>query len=355
MASTNRFKLMLKVLIPVIIGIGVVVWLFGKEFDINTLREIEFTPTVISGLALMLVALFGRDFGLAWRFRALSDFRLSWKSTAKVTMLCEFTSAVTPTSVGGSAVSMLFMHREGITLGRATTITLTTLMLDEGFFMVFCPLLFLLISPAELFGFARGAGAHDLQVLFWIVYGVLCLITLVLYVGIFRSPATIALILRKIFSLPLLRRWRKSVDELNDNLIGASKELRHKPLKWWIAPIGATIISWLSRFAVVNALMLAFIPEADQLTVLGRQFIVWALLTFTPTPGGSGVSEMLFKTYYSDIVTGPIMMVLAITWRIFTYYIYLLAGIFILPTLFRKKGTSAGKGGDNDAHNDNGT
>lgn len=333
----SKAKFMLKVLIPVAIGIGVVFWLFGREFDINTLRQIKFTPEVAVGFILMFAALFGRDFGLAWRFRALSDFRLSWKSTAKVTMLCEFTSAITPTSVGGSAVSMLFMHKEGITLGRATTITLTTLMLDEGFFMVFSPLLFLFISVNDLFGFAQGQAAHDLQILFWIVYGVLCAITLTLYIGIFRSPKTIATVLRKIFSLPLLRRWRKSIDELNNNLVEASVELRGKSLQWWIAPVCATIISWLSRFAVVNALMFAFIPEADQLTVLGRQFIVWALLTFTPTPGGSGISEMLFKTYYSDIVYGPIMMVLAITWRIFTYYIYLFIGIFMIPSLFKKK------------------
>ena len=337
MATESRSGLLLKIIIPVAIGIGVVVWLFGREFNIDTLRAIKLTPTAAVGLALAFVALFGRDFGLAWRFRSLSDMWLSWKSSAKVTMLCEFTSAITPTSVGGSALSMVFMNREGIKLGRATAITLTTLMLDEGFFLLFCPLLFLFISPERLFGFAQGAAAHDLQVLFWVVYGVISLIAIVLYIGIFRSPRTIATVLSKIFSLPILRRWKKSVDELNESLMTTSAELRGKPLRWWGAPVAATIVSWLSRFAVVNALMFAFIPEADQITVLGRQFIVWALLTFTPTPGGSGVSEMLFKTYYADIVFGPMLMVLAIVWRIFTYYVYLLIGICMIPTFIKKK------------------
>lgn len=337
MATESRSGLLLKIIIPVAIGIGVVVWLFGREFNIDTLRAIKLTPTAAVGLTLAFVALFGRDFGLAWRFRSLSDMRLSWKSSAKVTMLCEFTSAITPTSVGGSALSMVFMNREGIKLGRATAITLTTLMLDEGFFLLFCPLLFLFISPERLFGFAQGAAAHDLQVLFWVVYGVISLIAIVLYIGIFRSPRTIATVLSKIFSLPILRRWKKSIDELNESLMTTSAELRGKPLRWWAAPVAATIVSWLSRFAVVNALMFAFIPEADQITVLGRQFIVWALLTFTPTPGGSGVSEMLFKTYYADIVFGPMLMVLAIVWRIFTYYVYLLIGICMIPTFIKKK------------------
>ncbi|MDE6317176.1 MAG: flippase-like domain-containing protein [Muribaculaceae bacterium] len=337
MATESRSKLILKIIIPVAIGIGMVVWLFGREFNIETLREIKLTPTAAVGLGLALVALFGRDFGMAWRFHTLSDMRLSWQSSAKVTMLCEFTSAITPTSVGGSALSMVFMNREGIKLGRATAITLTTLVLDEGFFMVFCPMLFFVISPDRLFGFAHGAAAHDLQVLFWIVYGVISLIAITLYIGIFRSPRTIALILSKIFSLPVLKRWKKDVEELNDSLLITSAELRDKPLRWWIAPAMATIVSWLSRFAVVNALMFAFIPETDQITVLGRQFIVWALLTFTPTPGGSGVSEMLFKTYYSDIVFGPMLMVLAIVWRIFTYYVYLLIGFCMIPTLLKHK------------------
>lgn len=337
MATESRSGLLLKIIIPVAIGIGVVVWLFGREFNIDTLRAIKLTTTAAAGLALAFVALFGRDFGLAWRFRSLSDMRLSWKSSAKVTMLCEFTSAITPTSVGGSALSMVFMNREGIKLGRATAITLTTLMLDEGFFLLSCPLLFLFISPERLFGFAQGAAAHDLQVLFWVVYAVISLIAIVLYIGIFRSPRTIATVLSKIFSLPILRRWKKSIDELNESLMTTSAELRGKPLRWWAAPVAATIVSWLSRFAVVNALMFAFIPEADQITVLGRQFIVWALLTFTPTPGGSGVSEMLFKTYYADIVFGPMLMVLAIVWRIFTYYVYLLIGICMIPTFIKKK------------------
>lgn len=337
MVLESQSKLLLKIIIPVAIGIAVVVWLFGREFDIDTLKDIRFTPQVALGLSFALLALFGRDFGLAWRFLTLSDKRLSWKSATKVTMLCEFTSAITPTSVGGSALSMIFMGREGIKLGRATAITLTTLMLDEGFFMLFSPLLFLLISPYELFGFTQGAAAHDLQVLFWVVYGIICVIAIGLYVGIFKSPHIIAGLLSKIFSLPFLRRWRKAVDELGDNLTEASSELKSKPKRWWLAPVAATIVSWLSRFAVVNALMLAFIPEADQLTVLGRQFIVWALLTFTPTPGGSGVSEMLFKTYYSDIVYGPIMMLLAIIWRIFTYYVYLFIGFCMIPTFIRLK------------------
>lgn len=333
----DKLKILAKILIPVLIGVGVVVWLFGREFDISSLRSITLGDTTVPGIILAFLALAIRQMAMAWRFRALTDRRLRWLPATKVTFLCDFTSAITPTSVGGSVLSMIFLSREGIHPGRATAITMTTLFLDELYMVVMCPLLFLFMSANQLFGFSSDAAATDLEITFWIVYAILCGVTVVLFVGLFFSPHLIANALKKLFSLPILRRWRKNIDELGDNLIATSRELHHKDIKWWGEALLSTFVLWTFRFLIVNALFFAFYPEADQLTIFGRQFVVWALLIFTPTPGGSGVSEMLFKTYYADIVGGPLLMVLAISWRILTYYIYLLAGIGLIPTFLKSE------------------
>ena len=97
-------------------------------------------------------------------------------------------------------------------------------------------------------------------------------------------------------------------------------------------------LSWISRFLVVNALFAAFVPEASQMLVFGRQAIVWLLLTVSPTPGGSGISEWLFTTYYGDLVGDRSMtLVVAVMWRILTYYIYLAAGAVVIPAWSRKR------------------
>ena len=58
----------------------------------------------------------------------------------------------------------------------------------------------------------------------------------------------------------------------------------------------------------------------------------------SPTPGGSGVSEYLFSEYYGDmIVGGSMVLVLALLWRILSYYIYLLIGTFMLPSFLSAK------------------
>lgn len=326
------FNILIKIIIPVIIGFGVIYLMFGSEIREFNFSDISWNGTTTLGLSVAVILLIFRETGLAWRFRALTDNRLRWSASYKVSLICDFTSAITPTSAGGSILSMIFLNREKIPLGSATAITMTTLMLDEIFFILFAPAMMLIVSPETVFGFTDADGAADLMIVFWIVYAVLVVVTVGLVIGLFFAPHVIARGLIKLFSLPVLRRWRGKIVELGDSLVITSHEIKHKTLRWWIAPSLATVMTWLSRFLIVNALFYAFFPDSDQWVILARQFVVWGLLIFTPTPGGSGVSEALFKTYYSDMVGGPMLAVLAIAWRIMTYYIFLIIGVILLPS-----------------------
>ena len=70
---------------------------------------------------------------------ALTDRKLTWRQAWKVDMLCEFTNCITPSAVGGSSLGMIFLNSPGNRDGRATTLMLTTLFMDELFFVIACP------------------------------------------------------------------------------------------------------------------------------------------------------------------------------------------------------------------------
>lgn len=109
-------------------------------------------------------------------------------------------------------------------------------------------------------------------------------------------------------------------------------------MKWWLKVMGATVLSWFSRYFVVNALFWAFIPGSSQILVFARQFVVWVVLMVSPTPGGSGISEWLFANYYGDIIGNiGIAAVMALIWRLFSYYIYIIIGIALLPAYFGER------------------
>lgn len=332
-------RLWLRILLPVAIGLGVVWWLFKDDFDPSVFSILTFDWRTVVCLIFAIIFLFGRDFGLAWRFRVITDRELSWKRAFRVDLMCAFTSAITPTAVGGSALAIFYLNREGVKVGRATTLTLTTLFLDEMFFVVFCPILFLLIPSDELFGTGLHEGFLDsVELVFWLVYAGIVIWTTILFLGIIAKPQGMARFLRKVFAMKLLRRWQKGVNEMADNMVATSAWVKQQPRRWWAGVFGATVVSWFSRYLLVNALFWGFVPESSPLLVFGRQFVVWVVLMISPTPGSSGISEWLFTTYYGDLIGSmSIALLMALIWRILSYYVYLVAGICLVPSYFGKK------------------
>ncbi len=334
-ASTGSFSRW-RVILPILIGLCVVIWLFHREFSVKVWESVHFDAHVILCIGLAWLFMAGRDFGLTWRFRTLTDKGLTWRQALHVNFMCEFTSAITPSAVGGSSLGMIFLHHEGINLGRATTLMLTTLFLDELFFSLACPIIMLVIPIDELFGFGRDTFEIGLKTVFWIVYAILVAWTALLFLGILVKPDGIKNALIFLFEFRWLRRWQPAVIALGDNMVAASQELRKRPLKWWWRVFSSTVLTWSSRFMVVNALFLGFVPHADQLVVFGRQFVVWVVLMVSPTPGGSGISEWLFTEYYGDMLhNASIALIIALFWRIITYYVYLIIGIFLAPSMLK--------------------
>lgn len=336
--SGNATFSMWKVVLPVLIGITVVVLMFWHDAKKENLAEIwhsiHFDARAIFCILLAFLFMLGRDFGMSWRFRALTDRELKWKSAFEVDFLCEFTSCVTPSAVGGSSMGMVFLNTKGIEFGRATTLMMTTLFLDELFFVLSCPIIVLLTPASELFSSTGSAFGYGIKLTFWIVYAILFLWTLILFCGIILQPQWLKRLLGKVTSLKWLRKWHDKAEELGDNMINTSKELRTKPFRFWLEVFGGTALTWTSRYLVVNALFLGFVASADpyQWVIFAKEFVLWVVLMVSPTPGGSGLSEWLFSEYYGDLVaTAGMALILAIFWRIISYYVYLLIGAIIIP------------------------
>ena len=163
-----------KILLPVAIGLAVVVLMFmhdaRKEDFADVWKSIHFDTRVIICIVVGFLCMFGRDFGLTWRFRALTDRKLSWGQAWRVDMLCEFTNCITPSAVGGSSLGMVFLNSQGIEIGRATTLMLTTLFMDELFFVIACPFVVLLTPASDIFTSVGSAFSHGIKYTFWVVY-----------------------------------------------------------------------------------------------------------------------------------------------------------------------------------------
>ena len=111
---------------PILIGLGVVGYMFWKDFDKEVFAGISFTWHTVFWLFMAVLFMFGRDIGYIIRIRILSNNQLSWYQAFRVIMLWEFTSAITPSAVGGTSVAIIYVHKEGISVGRSSAIVMLT-------------------------------------------------------------------------------------------------------------------------------------------------------------------------------------------------------------------------------------
>ena len=109
-----------RIILPVLIGVGVVAYLFWRQFDAQEFARIDWTVrlAVLLGLAVLLAAV--RHLAYAARLRVLSNGAFSWWKCIQLIFLWEFSSAVSPTSLGGSAVAFFLLSREKLSLAKTT-------------------------------------------------------------------------------------------------------------------------------------------------------------------------------------------------------------------------------------------
>jgi glycosyltransferase 2 family protein len=336
-----------KIIIPIIIGLGVVTWLIFKEINVDALSQLRFTWGSAFWLFVAFFFLVFRTWFYMVRIRVLTDNDLSWRQSFRVIMLWEFTSAITPSTVGGTAFAVVFLNKEGISVGRSTSVVLATSFLDELYFVVMFPLLLLFIGgKAILLTSSHDVGTSIMNNLVTVaIIGYIIILAWVILVGygLFVNPVAIKNIIINFFRIPFFRRWKGSAEKAGNDIVESSTVLKNKSSAFWIKALVTTFVSWTSRYCVVNAILLAFFTIHDHLLIFARQLVLWIMMIISPTPGGSGFAELILGKYISDlipvdlVVAGGLALAMALIWRIISYYPFLIIGAVIVPGWIERK------------------
>ena len=71
--------------------------------------------------------------------------------------------------------------------------------------------------------------------------------------------------------------------------------------------------------------------------VYGKQVIMGIIILLSPTPGGSGIAELMFTDFLGEFIHKGLAPTLGILWRLISYYPYLIVGALILPRWIRER------------------
>lgn len=272
----------------------------------------------------------------------MTDGDFSWPKSMELIVLWEFASAVSPTSIGGSGVALFLLAQEKLSAARTVSVVLYSMVIDTIFFVVSLPLLYLILGPImirpgmESLSDLDGFGYTFIGViLFMSAYGA------VFYYGLFINPTTLKRLLLFISRWTLLKRFKKDLRKTAMDVVATSIEMQKKNYIFHAKAMLATTGAWVTRFLAINCIIIALIESTpidfyNQFLIMARAETMHVTTSFSPTPGGAGVAEYLFGGYFIDYVSEGIASLVALVWRIITYYTYLIGGAIIIPIWIRE-------------------
>lgn len=332
-----------RIILPVLIGIVAVGYLLWRQFDHAEFAKINWTGHTLFWVSASVLVLVIKHLSYATRLRILSEGEFKWRKCIELIFIWEFSSAVSPTSVGGSAVAFFVLAQEKLSTAKTATIVLYTIVLDSLFFIGGLPLLFLFFGSSMI--------RPDVQTIydiggwgfyFLFAYLLMALYSSIFYYGLFINPGQMKRVLVGFTRIPFLKRYRRKAVKLGNEMILASANLRRQSFRFHLGAFLATVSAWSCRFILLNCLIIAFMTNIPldfwtQFELYARLESMFIIIAFSPTPGGAGFVEILFGGFLSDYVINPTYATLISTiWRLLSYYTYLLAGAIVIPNWIRE-------------------
>jgi hypothetical protein len=229
---------------PLLIGLAAaaaVLW-FGANHEVldeesglkttswELLRSFEWAERSTWALLGVIACVLLRDIGYIIRLRILSFQSFSWRQATENILLWELASALTPSVVGGSAVAVVILKRDGMRLGKSLATVFATALLDEAFYLILVPMVFLWSLQSGYGIFPEIPAGVDvanwgIPVLFGLAYAFIATLTTTMVFGLVIKPQATHRMLRKLTTKKIVRRWSARMSTWSDELLEASQSM----------------------------------------------------------------------------------------------------------------------------------
>lgn len=313
-----------------------------QQLDIEELRKINWNFHIFFFIFLAIFMYVLRHFFYSWRLKIMTGNEFSWPKSFELIVLWEFASAVSPTSVGGAGVALFLLAQEKLSTAKTVSVVIYSLVLDTIFFVVSLPILYMVLGPIIIRPNMKSL--TDLDGFGYTFIGVLIFMTIygfIFFYGLFINPNTIKGLMMWFARLPFLKRFRSDIEQTATDVVLTSQELQQKNSFFHFKALVATFGAWITRFLAINFIIIALVQATpldllNQAIIYARGETMHVVTAFSPTPGGAGIAEYLFGGFFTDYVSEGIASLIALIWRLITYYSYLILGAIVIPVWIRE-------------------
>jgi len=334
--------------LAILISLSVSAYLVLHQFHPAAFKGLNWSGRLVWFLLLAATSMLIRHLAYMYRIWLVTGKVFSIRQCFELVLMWEFAAVATPSTVGGAAVAMFLLNKEGVNLGKSTASVFLITLLDNLFFVVSAIILLIIIGSGAMFDLNQACTGNldipllqylgGIRYLFILGVSVSLTLTLLLAWGILVNAQAIKSLLIWTFSFKLLRKWKVRAAQTGDELILASAELKRKHLGFWMGAFGSTALAWTLKYLEVNILIMAFTPVSgmDHAIILSRMLTLWLIMLLPFTPGASGLAEIAFISLFCMYIPNGLGGAITLMWRLLTYYPYLIFGALYMPVWLKR-------------------
>ena len=327
--SRRTIGLALTVLpLVVLFNVGVLVWSLG---GIDVSRTIVIPSYLLLAVALAFVPMTANALRLiVWARFLKAD--LSLVGAMRVMTGTIIANSVTPTTVGGMPLKLVFLMGEGIDTRRA--VSMLSFQTVEDALVLFS--LFGLCASVSSFALADFFAANPemfqrlqeaLAFAGWIGAS---LLAAAFAGGVLIAAGILGSRIKRIVTRwgITLRRWAGTVLQDWRAVVCEGKISA-------LISLGLAFLQWSVRFSIAGLVIAAFGIDWQPHLYWLLQYLVQALSSFVPTPGAAGGAEAAFLLLFSPFVDLEILPAVMSAWRLLHFFVPL-AGAALAFLLLRR-------------------
>lgn len=251
---------------------------------------------------------------------------IDFPAVFKIAIGAELGAAVSPPLIGGSAVKIGMLMRQGFTGGTALSLSVLENIEDTIFFLVMVPLALTITSSWDLPQVGTVLAGLDKKPTLWMLAGIgVCI------------GATFLLIKRKSFNAKSrqsgLATLEKKLWVAYSNFIATYHRIAREGKSIFVVTMALTSLQWFCRYSIISLLLASMGIPVRPILFMVLQVFVFALMTLVPTPGAAGGAEVMFSLMYRSFLPAGTIGLVTAGWRFLTFYFLLLLAA-VLSLLF---------------------
>ncbi len=265
-----------------------------------------------------------------WFYLRGQGFKISIGRAVNVALIGFYYCNITPSSAGGQPMQVNSMRKAGIPVGYGTMAVTIRFITNQTMTSVIALVLYLFNRD---FVHRQLAGAIWLVRIGWLIN--FAAVPLVLLAAFKRNwvQKLAEMMIRFLEKIHLLRNKEAAISkvtEVLDTYHTALLDLMHSPGQI-LLQFACSTVGLLALFSTTVFVYYAFgMTGTPWYHVLTISCLLFVSASYTPLPGASGAQEGGFLLYFRDIFKNGTIGLALLIWRFFTYYLYLIVGVFTI-------------------------